>query len=131
LGQLPKLFMFALLVLGLAACGGAPDPKYSELPPGDAGRGQALFTQAIDGAPSCVGCHSLGSEQLTGPSLKGFGAVAGQRVSGLSAGDYAIQSILHPAAYLVSGYSNVMYNQYRDRLSQQQLSDLVAWLLTQ
>jgi hypothetical protein len=48
----------------------------------------------------------------------------------MSAEEYAQTSILQPAAYLVSGFSNTMYNQYGQHLSQQDIADLIAYLLT-
>jgi hypothetical protein len=39
------------------------------------------------------------------------------------------QSVVQPAAYIVSGFGNVMFNQYAQRLSAQQIADLVAYLL--
>jgi cytochrome c553 len=104
-------------VLFMVACASA-DVKVADLPPGDAARGQALFTQSVNGAPPCMGCHGLNGEKLS-------------QVAGLSAGEFTLQSITRPAAHITEGYSNLMYTQYGEKFSKQQLSDLVAWLLTQ
>jgi cytochrome c553 len=123
------LLITTFLALMLTACTSATDSAQS-LPPGDATRGAALFTESINGAPACSTCHSIDGTSSTGPTLKGFAPVAGTRVSGLSAREYAYQSIVQPATYLVSRYGNLMYNQYAQRLSAQQIADLIAYLLT-
>ncbi|MHB8625678.1 MAG: c-type cytochrome [Aggregatilineales bacterium] len=121
----------ALIVIGLlmTACS-SPLPAFTDLPPGDATHGAMLFSQTLNGAPSCANCHSLDGSILVGPTLKQVAIIAGTRVAGLSAGEYLYQSIISPAAYIVSGYSNEMYAQYGRELSPQQLADLVAYLLT-
>ncbi len=118
-----------LFMLALSACGGQP-PPFSDLPAGDAERGAMLFRTSIEEMPTCNGCHSVQETMINGPALKGLGKVAGERVGGLSAGDYLYQSISQPAAYLVSGYANTMYNAYGGRLTAQQIADLIAYLLT-
>ena len=120
------LFFLALI---LAACSGGA-PSSSDLPEGNADSGAQLFTESIGGAPTCASCHTLDGTTLTGPSLQGFGERAGTRVSGTTPEDYTHTSIVQPAAYIVSGFSNSMYNQYGQRLSAQQLADLIAYLLT-
>lgn len=120
----------ALCLLLLTACS-TPEVRYADLPAGDAGRGMALFNESITGAPTCASCHLLTEARLTGPGMAGFKAHAGARVAGLSAEDYTVQSIVRPAAYIVDGYPNSMYANYADRLSKQQIADLVAYLLTQ
>lgn len=131
LHRLPLLLLPLLLVMLLAACGGKSGiSDDATLPAGDVRRGTDFYTVSINGAPSCLSCHSLDGQRLDGPTLQGYGAVAGSRIAGMSAEDYTRQSILQPAAHLVSGFSNIMYNQYRQRLSTQQLADLIAYLLT-
>lgn len=65
-----------------------------------------------------------------GPSLVGFGQRAGTRIVGLSAQEYARQSILTPGAYLVPGHRSIMYADYGAVLSTQDVKDLIAYLLT-
>jgi mono/diheme cytochrome c family protein len=117
------------LTLALVGCTTTKDMA-SSLPPGDMTRGAALFTQAISGTPPCATCHTLDGVTLVGPSLQGYAARAGTRISGVSARDYTYESIVHPPSYLVSGFGNLMYNQYAQRLSAQQVADLIAYLLT-
>ncbi len=128
-----QLSIFACLILLLicAACSSTDAASPEEaLPSGDASRGAALFTQNINGAPSCNTCHTLDGSTLVGPSLKGFATVAATRVEGMSAADYAHNSIVKPASYVVSGFPNLMYAQYAQQLTPQQIADLIAYLLT-
>jgi len=124
------VFICVLLLLACAACSGTSSASDDPLPAGDATRGAALFTQAINGAPACSTCHTLDGSTLVGPSLKGFATVAPTRVEGMSAADYARTSILQPASYVVSGFANLMYGQFAQQLTPQQTADLVAYLLT-
>jgi mono/diheme cytochrome c family protein len=123
------LLVSVLLAVVLVSCT-SPGNTASSLPGGDASRGAVLFTQAVNGTPPCSTCHSVDASQLSGPNLQGFAAAAGTRIKGTSARDYAYESIVRPAAHLVSGYGNLMYNQYGQRLNAQQIADLIAYLLT-
>lgn len=113
----------------MTACS-SPAPTFKDLPLGDPIRGAALFNQTLNGATPCANCHSLDGSIVVGPTLKGVAMIAGTRVAGLSAGEYLYQSIISPAAYIVSGYSDEMYGQYGRELSAQQIADLIAYLLT-
>jgi len=124
------VFMGIILLLASAACSGASAGSEDSLPSGDATRGAALFTQTINGAPSCSTCHTLDGSTLVGPSLKGYAAIAPTRVEGMSAADYTRNSILKPASYIVSGFANLMFGQFAQKLTPQQTADLVAYLLT-
>ncbi len=122
-----KLFvLLAVLALSLAACGGDSGSAGS----GDAAAGEQVFTKTA--APACNTCHSLQPGQdLVGPSLAAIGAKAGARVSGQSAQEYLQESVVDPNAYLVDGYTaNIMPNVYGSQLSEQQIQDLVAYMLS-
>lgn len=120
------------LILLLAACQSSPtNTDFNALPSGDAGRGATIFNAIHDGAPSCSTCHLLEGRGGAGPSLAGFGTVAGTRVRGQSAEEYIYTSIVRPARHIVQGYSNIMYNSYDEKLSAQQIADLIAFLLAQ
>jgi mono/diheme cytochrome c family protein len=120
----------AFMLLAVAACSSTPAAPAQNLPTGDASRGAELFTQSIGGAPACSSCHTLNGNVLVGPSFQGYVDVAGTRVESTSAEDYTHMSIIQPAAYIVSGFGNSMYTQYGQRLSPQEIADLVAYLLT-
>ena len=122
--------LISAAVLLLAGCAAADTSNYQSLPPGDASRGAPIFQQTVNGAPPCASCHSLDGSVIVGPSLKGISTRAGTRIAGMEAPDYIYQSITRPAAYVVSGYSNLMYSQFDQKLTPQQLADLIAYLLT-
>lgn len=137
--------LFAVLVLALTsllvACGGgdsegggeSTDAGGGEQAVGDPERGEELYTmQQIDSAPGCVTCHSLEPDvTLVGPSHAGIGARAGDVVPGQSAEAYLRESIVDPNAHVTEGFSpGVMYQNYEQDLTEQQINDLVAFLLT-
>ena len=128
------------IALVLVACGGnsATDGENSGdggRVTGDAARGEELFKQTAAGAasaPGCITCHSLeAGVQLVGPSHAGLAIVAGTRVSGQSAEEYLRESIVNPNAVVTEGFSEgVMYKNYGNELTDQEIADLVAFLLT-
>lgn len=124
------LVMSLLSLLTLTACGATSTVELSSLPEGDPIRGVSLFNESIDGAPACSSCHRLDEETSTGPSMAGFTERAASRVEGQSAEDYTLTSILSPSRYIVSGFGNLMYARYRSKISNQDLVDLIAYLLS-
>ena len=126
--------MISILLLGilLAACGGGGN---GESGAGDAGRGQALYEKTIIGpnaAPGCVTCHSREpGKTLVGPSHAGIATTAETAVSGMTAEEFLKQSIVDPNAQVTEGFApGVMYQNYGKDLSEQEINDLVAYLLT-
>lgn len=102
---------------------------------GDIEAGEELFNQPVDGVShswSCSSCHSLdGSDSQDGPTLAGISAVAADRVVGLSDVDYLRQSIVDPYAFRADGeWRGVMPYQYSELLSDDQVNNLIAFLLT-
>ena len=102
------------------------------LPPADEstpeGRGQAVFLQA-----GCNACHAISgiSTGNIGPVLDGLASRAGNRVSGLTAEEYIHQSIVNPSAYVVEGFADgIMPPTFGETLTEEQIGDLVAFLLT-
>jgi mono/diheme cytochrome c family protein len=93
-------------------------------PAGDPAAGEQLF------ATNCSPCH--GAQDGVGPALTGMGQRAATRIAGMSAADYIDQSIVDPSAYVVSGFpDNVMPKNFADKFSAQDISDLIAYILTQ
>ena len=126
-----KSIVVVLLLVAIAGCSPAAstDPII-ELPTGDAAAGEVLFNTGIGGQLPCSECHSLDGARGTGPSVLGFGAVAGNRHNGQDAQQYAANSIISPGSFILSGYSNLMPGTYSRDLSRQQLADLIAYLLS-
>ncbi|MBX3063274.1 MAG: cytochrome c [Anaerolineae bacterium] len=102
----------------------------TDLPAGDPSRGATLFSESINGAPSCAGCHSLNDSVVVGPGLQNYAANAKVHANGSSVEAYTYTSIVQPGNYIVSGFGNVMYAQYGRQLTPQQIADLIAYLLT-
>ncbi len=126
-----RLALLALALLVGAGC--APDAisfSYGDLPAGDAAPGAALFDRPVNGAAACSACHAAGTERRAGPPLAGYGQIAGARVPDEDPAVYTFYSIIRPSRYVVRGYSNTMPSDYDKRLSQQQIADLIAYLLT-
>lgn len=92
-------------------------------PAGDPAAGEELF------ATNCSACHA--EEDGAGPPLAGIGERAATRVDGMSAEEYLHESIVDPAAYVVEGFAPIMPKDYADKLSEEEITDLIAYLLTQ
>jgi mono/diheme cytochrome c family protein len=126
-----KLFGLLALVLVLSACQqDAPKIAFSDLPGGSAERGAQIFQQGTNGSVPCSTCHRTDSVTLAGPGLGGIGQRAGTRVEGESAREYLYYSILRPARYLVTGFSNLMPPDFEDKFTAQDVADLIAYLST-
>jgi mono/diheme cytochrome c family protein len=130
-----NIFVLALCGMLLAACAGQSSPggDPNRAAAGDPAAGEALFKQGvIQSAPGCINCHSIEPVQAgSGPSLSGIVSVAGTRVKGQSAQEYLRASILDPNAYIVQGFpSGIMYRDFGKVLTDEQVNDLVAYLLT-
>lgn len=129
-----KLFvLFTVLALVLTACGGGSSSG-ADLT-GDAAKGETLYKQTTVGpnnAPGCVTCHSLeAGVTIVGPSHAGIGTRASTQVEGKSAEEFLRESIVSPDAHIVEGFTaGVMYPNYAKDLSEQEVADLVAYLLT-
>jgi hypothetical protein len=65
-----------------------------------------------------------------GPGLQNYSQIAADRVADQTAREYTYHAIVNPSDYVVSSYSNLMYAQYEEALSDQELADLIAYLLT-
>ncbi|NNE95683.1 MAG: c-type cytochrome [Acidimicrobiales bacterium] len=98
-------------------------------PPPGARDGRTVFDSRQVG---CQVCHSVEpGDDGVGPTLYGVASRAGSLVEGLDAELYLRQSILLPDQYIVDGWpSGQMLPIYLDRLSEQDLDALIAYLLT-
>jgi cytochrome c2 len=91
---------------------------------GDAERGAQLIE-----THQCAACHVIGAENDIAPAFVGLADRAGERNPPLSAAGYVYESIINPSAYIVAGYQNAMVQNFKDRVSEQDLADLMAYLL--
>ena len=102
---------------------------------GDIAAGEELFdTRGVRGTHdnACSSCHLPGAEDGPfAPSLVGVSAVAADRVEGMSEVDYLRQSIVDPRAFRVEGeWGSIMPYQYSEAFSEDQINNLIAFLLT-
>ena len=132
------LLIILLLALTLAACGGgeeADTASSSADVTGNAAAGEALYKQPVIGknsAPGCNTCHSLEEGvTLVGPSHAGMGTRAATAVAGQSAEEFLHESIVNPNTVITDGFTaGVMYPAFGTDLSDQEIADLVAYLMT-
>jgi len=133
-----RITTLILIMLALSGCTidltrfiTVPHPADHVALVGDAVHGEDIFKHGANEAPPCTSCHTLGSSAFSlGPQLQGISQRAGERVPDMSAEAYLLQSIIDPAAFVVSGYRDIMYPQFGEKLSQQDLADLIAYLET-
>lgn len=133
--RLKHLHILILLPLILIGCG-------TEGVGGDASNGQALYNQATIGAnnaPGCIACHSLEEGIVkVGPShfnlaVKASDIIASPDYTGSAetVEDFLRESIINPDLYVEEGLiPGLMYQFYGNQLSKEEISDLVAFLLT-
>jgi cytochrome c oxidase subunit II len=81
----------------------------------------------------CLGCHSLDGSRLVGPTWQGlFGAQVkladGSAVTADEA--YLTESIENPGAKVVDGYPEGVMPSFKDRLTEQQVKDIVSYIET-
>ncbi|MCK6577215.1 MAG: cytochrome c [Anaerolineae bacterium] len=90
---------------------------------GDASRAEPLLEKY-----ACAACHLLGGERVA-PPWEEVPGVAADRRPPLTAAEYVYESIIHPGAYLVEGYPPSMPQDYASRMSEQEIADVLAYLL--
>lgn len=107
--------------------GKLPKPKAPAkivLPPGTASAGKGLFA-----SQGCGGCHTYkpaATNGNIGPDLDNLASYA-QKAQRGSLTQFTAESILHPQAYIESGYGPQMPTTYSS-LPKKQVADLVAFL---
>ena len=113
-------------MMGLTAgCAGGPAGGPGSTLTEEQARGQRLFDQ------HCESCHATASEAvIVGPSVQNIGEIADDRVEGLSAEEYLLESINKPSAYIVEGFSDQMPATLGQSLRAEDKEALIAYLLT-
>lgn len=102
---------------------------------GDIEAGEELFYSQMEGIPhdsSCADCHSLdGADSPFAPTLLGISTAAAERIDGMTDVEYLRQSVQDPLAFKPEGWATrSMPYQYGDVLAEEQVNNLVAFLLT-
>jgi cytochrome c551/c552 len=91
----------------------------------DASRGAALVEQF-----GCTACHREGAVNKIAPAYVGIAARTATRRPPLTAAAYIYESITNPLAFVVIGYNPAMPQNFAQQLSDRQLGDIIAYLLT-
>lgn len=96
----------------------------------DPSRGDALAVQY-----ACTACHREGAVNGIAPAFVGVAERAGARRPPMPAAAYIYESIIHPSAYIVAKdeeelYPDAMIKNFGDTISDRDLGDLMAWLLS-
>ncbi len=93
---------------------------------GDAAVGEALVTRY-----GCVSCHAgAGAENKLAPAFEGVGMRAETRRPPLTAAAYIYESIVHPTAFELEGFSGSMPVIYDSLIPDEDLGSIIAYLLT-
>lgn len=110
--------------------------RVEELPLGNASAGSALF----HGRLACASCHGDPAKphgRSIGPALGDFSRVGATRVQGMSAAQYAYESLLNPGAFIApvcTGQEGPCAQTstmplYGETLSPQEMADLISYLV--
>jgi cytochrome c oxidase subunit 2 len=91
----------------------------------DPARGERLIHEV-----QCAACHVSGAEVGIAPPFVGVATRAETRRPPLSAAEYLYESIIHPTAFVVEDYTGSMPQNFAGRLTDQQLGDIIRYLLT-
>lgn len=78
----------------------------------------------------CIACHRIGAANNIAPAFEGIAERAATRRPPLTAAAYLYEAITNPAAYVVEDYNLSMPQDYAQRLSEREIGDIIAYLLT-
>lgn len=139
-----QVVLISTIILA-AACGGVlgnttaqvvTEVSASEIQlPGDVNRGRAIFNGEvqINAFVPCSTCHYVEQHRypLLGPDMAGVSRRATRRIPGVSAAEYIRRSIMEPDFHVVENFPQSTMNPgYAERLAQQDVDDLVAFLMS-
>ena len=120
------LLMAAILLSGNSGSGEAGAADFAEaMNSAEASTGEALVSEQ-----DCGLCHIEGQNRLAPPfeALDRFEYDLPPDDQSLEV--YLYDSIVQPGAFLVDGFTDAMPANYDERLTQQEIAQIVAWLLT-
>lgn len=82
----------------------------------------------------CISCHSLDGSMGVGPTWKGLYGTTQQLADGSTVtvdDEYLLTAIINPNAQVAAGFpANVMPQNFKDTLSEQQLADIIEFIKT-
>ncbi len=90
----------------------------------DPTRGEAALVRH-----GCTACHGAESNVIAPKYAELTPEVADARRPPLSAAAYIYESIIYPGAFIVEGYPNNMPRLYADQITDEELGDIIAYLL--
>ena len=136
MNRLIKTLVFCACIGALAACDSGPkSAKGFRLPDGDVDKGQAVFIEL-----QCISCHRISEMELPAPIEPGpvMVILGGESKSVKTYGEL-VSSVINPSHKLIGGYPEEAISRdgkslmtvYNDRMTVQQLIDLVAFLQSQ
>jgi mono/diheme cytochrome c family protein len=103
-------------------------PSDADLQDGNAESGMSLFAKQ-----ACSACHVVekGQSATVGPNLSNIGNRAATRQRNRTAAQYLWESMMTPNAFVAPGFGRgLMPQDFRQKLSSQDVKDLIAYLLT-
>lgn len=111
----------------------APLPPTPTGPPPEPGAGNAANGRRLFVTLACNSCHAIPgvSTANTCPPLGDIGNIAATRKPGYTPGQYIVESIINTNAYIVQGFQPNVMPQTFATLPQDQINDLVAYLIAQ
>lgn len=92
---------------------------------GDPARGDMLIDEL-----GCGVCHRVGAANGIAPSFVGIADLAPDRRPPLNAAAYLYESIIHPTAFVLEGYSGAMPQNYAEILTDAEIGDIIAYLMS-
>lgn len=130
-----SLLLMLAVGLNLLGCSGGGKSEETSTAGNAVERGKILVEAVMLGenkAPGCTTCHSLeAGKVIIGPSLAGIATDAETASAGKSAEEFLRESIIDPDAVIAEGFpAGVMYQNYATDLSEEEINDIVAYLLT-
>jgi nitric oxide reductase subunit C len=130
-----SLLLMLAVGLSLLGCSGGGKSEETSTAGNAVERGKILVEAVMLGenkAPGCTTCHSLeAGKVIIGPSLAGIATHAETASAGMSAEEFLRESIIDPNAVIAEGFpAGVMYQNYAMNLSEEEINDIVAYLLT-
>lgn len=126
-------FLAAIVQSGHKAVSATPEAvsadSYAARVAGLLALGHPQDAEAVVTRYGCVACHRDGANTVA-PSWVGVAERAVSRRPPMPAAAYIYESIVNPSAYVVKGYTDLMPKDFAQRLSDQELADVISYLLT-